>query len=235
MAPGTCRIPASAVDDEPRGLGANAQGGLRVSGTAGRIDWAVSAYRGIEPFGQIESANPPPLIGVPPRLVRSYPRFTMVGGDFETVRGAWGLRGELAAFVDDSFQTSDLRIAPGSSLDAGLAVDRKAGEYRVSATLFLHHESVDPLPGIPEGSSRNDVSLIGSADRSFRRDRYNLRTFAVFTPSESSAFLRAIATASVRDNVVIEASGGWFAGEGEDLTGRFAECDFAYVRLKYYF
>ena len=33
-----------------------------------------------------------------------YPRYTMIGGDFETVRGPWGLRGEVAAFVDDNFQ-----------------------------------------------------------------------------------------------------------------------------------
>jgi hypothetical protein len=55
------------------------------------------------------------------------------------------------------------------------------------------------------------------------------------TPSESSAFLRTIAIASIRDNVVVEGSGGWFAGSGQDVVGRFAECDFVYLRLKYYF
>ena len=57
----------------------------------------------------------------------------------------------------------------------------------------------------------------------------------VYTPTESSAFIRGIALASLRDNVALEGSVGWFAGDGRDLVGRFADSDFAYVRLKYYF
>ena len=74
-----------------------------------------------------------------------------------------------------------------------------------------------------------------STDRSFGRERYQLRGFGVYNPSESSAFLRAIATAKLTDKVALEGSGGWFAGEGRDIVGRFADSDFAYVRLKYYF
>ena len=50
-----------------------------------------------------------------------------------------------------------------------------------------------------------------------------------------SPMRRAIATASLRDDVAVEGSGGWFVGDGNDFTGRFAECDFVYLRLKYYF
>jgi hypothetical protein len=205
-----------------------------VNGTAGRLDWSVAAYHGLEPFGLVQLAASPSAGGLP-ALFRTYPRFTMIGGDFETVRGAWGLRGEVAAFIEDSFQTSDLRIATGSSLDAGVGVDRKAGSYRFSATVLLHREVQDSSPGGAPRTARHDLSLIASADRGFSRERYNLRTFAVVTPSESTAFVRAIATASVRDNVALEASGGWFAGDGRDFTGRFSECDFMYARLKYYF
>ena len=159
----------------------------------------------------------------------------MIGGDFETVRGAWGLRGEVAAFVEDNFQRPDLRVVPGSSLDAGIGVDRKAGVYRLSGTVLFHRESYEVTAGQGDVGGRSDLSIIASADRSFARERYSVRTFGIVTPSESSAFLRAIATAAVRDNVAIEGSGGWFAGEGHDFTGRFADCDFAYLRLKYYF
>jgi hypothetical protein len=57
----------------------------------------------------------------------------------------------------------------------------------------------------------------------------------VANASQGSAFLRAIATASLRDNVVLEGSVGWFPGEGDDLVGRFSESDFGYLRFKYYF
>ena len=59
--------------------------------------------------------------------------------------------------------------------------------------------------------------------------------FTVYNPTESSAFIRGILTASLRDNLSVEGSLGWFVGSGRDLVGRFADDDFAYARLKYYF
>jgi hypothetical protein len=168
----------------------------------------------------------------------------MIGGDFETVRGPWGLRGEIAAFVEDNFQApdvcapqctpADLRIVKGRTIDAGLGVDRRAGDYRISAGILAHRESYDePAPGARR--SRAEASLVMSADRSFAAERYQLRTFGVYNATESSAFLRGIATARVRDNLALEASVGWFAGDGGAVIGRFGDSDFGYVRVKYYF
>jgi predicted RND superfamily exporter protein len=233
LAIGCPTLPAVLVEEEPAVTASNLQGGMRLSATTGQVDWSVTGYRGFEPFGlaRISTATAP---GASLTIVRTYPRFTMIGGDFETVRGAWGLRGEVAAFVEDSFQAPNLRIIEGTSLEAGLGVDRTAGDYRVSGMVFVHRESYDADPVMPE-RGRTDFSIVAAADRSFARDRYNVRTFAVVTPSSSTAFLRAILTASLRDNVALEGSGGSFIGEGQDLTGRFAEADFLYLRLKYYF
>jgi hypothetical protein len=77
--------------------------------------------------------------------------------------------------------------------------------------------------------------LILAADRTFARERYRVRTFAVYTPDESTAFLRAITIWTLRDNLALEGSGGWFIGRGQDLIGRFSDSDFLYARLKYYF
>jgi hypothetical protein len=186
------------------------------------VDWSVSAFRGFEPFGLYRVA-PPAAAGAPPSLVREYPRFTMVGADFETVRGEWGLRGEAAAFVRDSFQ-GEGTIAGGKSYDVGVGVDRRAGDYRISGTALVHHE--------PE---RTDLSLVLATDRSFSRERYGLRVFGVYGATEGSGFLRGIFTANLRDDVAVEGSAGWFAGDGRDLVGRFERSDFVYARLKVYF
>jgi len=180
----------------------------------------VSAYRGIEAFGLYR-------IETPASIAIEYPRFTMVGADFEAVRGQWGLRGELAAFVDDNVQSSDLQIVDAHSFDAGIGVDRRAGDYTVSATMLVHSES--------HISNRTDVSVVMSLDRTFARERYRFRGFGVFNASESSGFLRGIGFANLRDNLALEASLGWFPGSGRDLIGRFGDSDFAYLRLKYYF
>jgi hypothetical protein len=229
-------LPIATRQREPPAAFRNAQGGARFSATTGRLDWSVSAYRGFEPFGfGTFGAISPEAAVVPIDIV--YPRFTMIGGDFETVRGPWGLRGEVAAFVDDNFQHQSLKVVGGSSIDAGAGLDRKAGDYRISGSVLVHHESYDE-PILREDGlqrARSEVSLILSADRSFAAERYQVRTFGVYNATESSAFLRAIATAKLRDNVSLEGSAGWFAGEGGTVIGRFSDSDFGYVRVKWYF
>ena len=236
LPPYASSLPFRFVEQEPAHSLDNSQGGARFNATTGRVDWSVSAYSGIEPFGLYRTAIPtPPAAFVQVDVV--HPRFTMIGGDFETVRGDWGLRGEIAGFVRDSFQSPSLRVVDGSSLDAGVGVDRKAGDYRISGTVLFHHEGYDETIEAEDGArdARSDVSLMLSTDRSFGRERYRLRGFGVYNPSEGSAFLRLIATATWRDHLAVEGSGGWFAGDGRDLVGRFADSDFAYLRLKYYF
>ena len=201
----------------------------------------MSAYRGLEPFAIYQIGESAP--GAPVRIEGEHPRFTMIGGDVETVRGEWGIRGEVAAFVDDNFQSAAVRVVEGTSFDAGAGVDRRAGSYRISGTVLFHHERIVSLPaegrkppvaGIDQ-PSRSDLSLVLSADRRFARERYGVRVFGVANTSERSGFARAITSAELRDNLWLEGSIGWFVGDGRDLVGRFADSDFAYVRLKYYF
>jgi hypothetical protein len=225
-------------DLSPRFSAGNAQGGARVSATTGQVDWSVSAYRGFEAFGLYRLAGAVPPSAPPAALLLEYPRFTMIGADVETVRGKWGMRGEAAVILDDSFQSPELRIVRGRSIDVGAGVDRRAGGYTVSGTILLHSESYDgPLSARDPTDGRTDVSVVVSADRTFAREKYRLRTFAVYNPIEGSAFVRAIGMASVKDNLALEASLGWFAGDDGSATliGRFGDTDFAYARLKYYF
>jgi hypothetical protein len=222
--PFTLAPPVPFTDRSPARIGGNAQGGARASFTTGRVDWSVSAYRGFRPFGIYSAAGPF-------ALERIYPRFTMAGADFETVAGAWVVRGELAAFTSDAFQApATAALLTGRSFDAGGGVDRKAGDYRISGQVLVHHETYDESAG-----GRTDVSLIVSADRSFARQKYQGRLFGVYNPASGVAFVRGIGSAALRDNVALEGSAGWFAGRGTDNIGRFSDSDFIYLRLKYFF
>ena len=233
LAIGCPALPPEVVESRPSVRWGNAQGGARVTSTNARVDWSVSAYRGFEPF---------PLYDVPPvappgRLVIEgrHPRFTMIGGDFETARGGWGVRGEAAVFTRDSFQAPTFGIVSGTSVDAGIAADRRAGDYRISAAVLVRRQSYDSAPAPGAALSRSDVSLVFSGDRSFARDRHRLRGFGVANVSGSSGFARLIWIAELRDNVALETSAGWFAGRSDDLLGRFSDADFLYTRFKYYF
>ncbi|MGE3404161.1 MAG: hypothetical protein AB7K63_16345, partial [Vicinamibacterales bacterium] len=183
----------------------NVQGGARVTTTIGRVDVGASAYRGFRAF-------PVPGFELPPAIVKAFPRFTMIGADFETVRGEWGIRGEAAAFLEDD------------GFEGGIGADRRAGTYRVAGNLLW-----------TRSQGEDDVSLVAAVDRSFAREARTLRLFAIYNPADATTFLRAVVTASLRDNVAIEGAGGMFAGDSAATIGRLADRDFALLRLKVFF
>jgi hypothetical protein len=228
------------VRDEPSAGTESLQGGLRLTSTTGRVDWSVSAYRGRRAFPISSlgaSADGQSFV-----IHESFPRFTMIGADFETVRGVWGIRGEIASFVEDELQsTRTVQGVPGHSLTAGIGVDRKAGDYRVAANALWSWSGVDesdPLGQAFAGDDeieRTDMSLVIAADRSFARETRTLRVFAVYDPADVTTFTRVIGAVSLRDNVWVEGSGGLFTGESLDVLGRLTRRDFVYARLKVFF
>ncbi len=240
---------------EPSASWQNMQGGGRVTSTAGRVDWGVSAYRGLKSFPIVTvTPIPDPRSPIPDpdlTIVETFPRFTMIGGDFETVRGPWGVRGEVAAFVDDELQsTRAARGVSGKSFQGGIGVDRRAGDYRVAANVLVSHraaeESADSQQpaatgGVSSGSEsrseleRTDLMLVGAVDRSFARETRTLRVFTVYDPTDETMFVRVIAAVSLHDNVWLEGSGGLFAGSSLDTIGRLTRRDFVYGRLKVFF
>jgi hypothetical protein len=224
--------------DDPSFGADSLQGGARLTGTAGRIDWGATAYRGLRAFPVMTALGGPTALSFAGPLVQeSFPRFTMVGGDFETVRGAWGLRGEAAVFVDDTLQATLVpRGVEGRSVEAGVGVDRRAGEYRLAANVLVAHRTsaVDATAVSPADPSLSgtDVSLVVAADRSFARETRTLRLFAVYDPENATTFTRAIAAVNLRDNVWVEGSAGVFTGTAPTTLGRLTNRDFVYGRLK---
>ena len=244
--PVTTAAPASPALDvrrvEPDRTWSNMSGGGRVSTTIGRVDVAGAVYRGFESFGliTIEAAAPVPLVApVQLTLVERYPRFTMVAGDFETVRGEWAFRGEAAFFVDKQLAgVTRTGAIPGRSLDAGAGFDRRSGDYRLYASAIVHREWSSEDPRL----AKTDVNLVGSIDRPFARDRYFLRGFAVVNPADASAFLRGLFVWKVRDDVSMEGSVAAFLGTSDDTLGRFGpqehpqrrqDRDFLLARIRY--
>ena len=141
-----------------------------------------------------------------------------------------GVRGEVAAFVDDNFQSPSSARA-GHSLDAG-----RRGR---SPRRRLPDQRDGALPSRSRRADSGDAVVacpgVVSADRTFSRERYALRAFGVANTSEGSGFCPRHRTGELGDNLALEGSIGWFVGEGRDLIGRFADSDFIYVRLKHYF
>jgi hypothetical protein len=222
--------------ETPRASWRHVQTGVRLSTTAGRVDMSVSAWRGFEGFGLVsfETQLEPGPAGVAPavvgELVERYPKFTMIAGDMEMVRGDWAIRGEVAGFVDKRL-SGPMGPIEGKAFDAGVGVDRSAGDYHLFGSVIWHREW---SPASPSGT-RSHVNVIASIDRRFSRERYLARVFGVVNPEDRSGFVRGLFSWSVSDNVLLEASAGLFPGEGTDTISRFNGRDFGFLRLRYHF
>jgi hypothetical protein len=233
------------VRREPDFGWSSTQGGVRFTSTSGRVDWSVSAYRGFRAFPTITAV--PQLQSF--ALEETFPRFTMTGGDFETVRGAWGFRGELAVFVRDELQsTRAIRGVPGRSLEGGIGVDRRAGDYRIAANALWSWRGVDVSDSRAAVFAADDelndaaVAVVVAADRSFARETRTLRALTVYDPEDRTVFGRLIGAVNVRENTWLEGSAGVFAGSGSasgmsslGTLGRLTRRDFFYARLKVFF
>ena len=218
---------------EPGNGWATMSGGGRASITIGRVDVAAAVFRGFEPFGVVwlevlgPGAAPPGLV-----LRERHTRFTMIAGDAETVVGDWAVRGEAAWFAERMFAgVSRPGLVRGRALDAGVGFDRRAGDLRVFGTVLVRRQ----WSGEDAAVSATDVSLVGSVERAFGRDRYRARAFAVVNPCDAAGFVRGLFSWSVRDNVTLEASAAAFLGDGDDLLSRFSGRDFGFTRFIVYF
>ena len=200
---------------EPGVSWSNPLGGVRVSATAGRLDFAVAAFEGADGFGLV--------------AFETFPRFRMYAGDFETVTGEWAIRGEVAAFTGKQLMgVTTPGVVRGRAIDAGIGFDRRAGEFRVYATGLFHREWSDEDPGV----ERKDVTVVASVERSLAREVHLVRAFVVVNPADRSAFLRGLWRWQVADNTALEVSAGAFVGTSDDTLGRFTGRDFAFGRVK---
>jgi hypothetical protein len=215
-------------------------GGARVDTTVGRVDASASVYRGFDGIGPVRFLPSPGTGGPPPAgsLFELHPRFTMIGADVETVAGAWGIRGEVAGFVDRSFLSPAATpagpppgLVPGRSFDAGAGVDRRAGDWRLFGSVVVHRESLAD----EASTSRTDVDVVASLERAFGGERHRARGFVVVNPPDGAAFLRGLWTWKIRDDVTFDASAGVFLGASADTIGRFRTRDFMLARTRYDF
>ena len=204
---------------EPSTEWSHLQGGGRLSATLGRVDVSASVYRGFHGFGDVgfEPTAPPrpgqPVVG---EIVERFPRFTMLAGDVETVTGAWAWRGEAAWFKDESF-------------DVGAGVDRKTGDYRVFGSVIVHRDIARAA-----AVARTNTNVVGSIERTFHRDQWRARAFAVVNPADRSGFLRGVVSWSASDRVAFEATAARFVGTGDDTISRFSGRDFVMARVRYF-
>ncbi len=239
------------LSEEPSRTATNGSVGARASRAVRGVDVGLSAFRGWQSFPMwslqglpASGTTEPPTPIVPAVVLReSWSRMTMVGADAEAARGAFTWRAEGAFLADTSVQqmaagaagaASLGPVVDGRSVQVGAGLDWTAGPLRTFGNLIVRRAwAVGPTRALVPASG--GLQLVAGADRKFARDTWLLRGFAVVDPTQGTAFLRALASWNLRDNLWLEGSAAAFAGDGTDLLGMYTDRDFASVRIKYFF
>jgi hypothetical protein len=208
--------------------------GARLTTTHRRTDISLCFFRGREDFPIYVEEVPEFAGGGGPEfsLIGTYPWFTMVGGDLETVAGGWGFRAEGALFLEDSFQ--DLRgevVVEGKSFQCGAGIDREVNDYVIVGEIVVQARWA-PLDF---AERREELGFIGGLERRFHFGREKVESFLIYNPLDNTLFARAGVGIRPLPGFWLELTGGLFAGSGSDLVGRFDRADFVSLSGRYRF
>ena len=219
-----CPLAAVSVQEE-RAVGALGQragwGAFQRHDRPARLE--PQRISGFEPFRSSQFRSPARRSAGTslPVIASTYPRFTMIGGDFETVSGRVGCSRGGSGVRPRQLPDAPIHRSWAAARSTPASASIARPETITSAARSCFTTSGPNRRGGNE-TGRTDVSFIVSADRTFARDRYQIRAFSVYNPSEAprscgESRLRSCATTSRSKRPA-----GWFAGAGATRSGASA-------------
>jgi len=239
-------------EDEPKRSFNNGEWGARVSRTLGQLDLALSflytwedlPYYSSFPIKNIHVAESPSFEDVRQTLSRAIPkdepihvtykRSRIVGLEFETTAGPFGLRGEGAYFDKQSFLADTLTSLRSPVVHYVLGADYSGPSDLYLNLQFSHQMILDYDPSILY-FKRHNVSLLGEVRKGFWGDNLEADLkYSVFLSDGSYYLCPSIIFKYITD---LEISLGYnlLEGDPDTLLGHYDANDQVYLTLKYYF
>ena len=198
---------------------------LRYERFGTRLDWSLTLVR-------IRDRMPWFALGPGTRLRQTFPGLTMLGADFATTAGAFGVRGEAAAYSRDleSARPFAARV-PVAAL--ALGIDRDfPGQWNVNAIALARFNKAGAAvaPGLDDAVARANAAIqfawrdtvVGGAIRvrkGFASDRGSAEISAAGFGG-GGTLLQGKASYAIRDGVRLTVLGQRFAGPEGGFFGR---------------
>jgi hypothetical protein len=166
-------------------------------------------------------------------LTESHPRVNIVGADFETVLGTWGVRGEIAAFFDKPFLKEDFGYTEKNLLSLGIGLD-----HTTAQNIYLNLQFVEDIVLDDENlyaQKRDTHAVIGSLSKPFQRGKITANLDFAYNLSWKDWMVNPELTYDFSNG--LNAGVGLFVFGGEPVTrfGRYNDKDLAYISLQYAF
>ncbi|MBN2233381.1 MAG: hypothetical protein JW781_11280 [Deltaproteobacteria bacterium] len=240
------------VEHEPANTLKNSQYGLRLETTVGDVDLAASYFSGRDrqpffyraPFsglrvsGSFDAADAASLFGgaafTGDDFHVSYRRDHVVGLEFETTTGLFGLRGEAAWARRRAFLTDALRSRASPVWQGVLGLDY-LGVNDWYLNVQVSHQYLDDYSDRILYFRRHNSAVNGELRREFAHGTWiaDLRWFLSLT--DGGSYWHPRLTRATRMLGDISLGGHVFGGAEDTLMGFYDANDFIYLRWKYSF
>jgi len=168
------------------------------------------------------------------RVIEKHPMQHTIGGDFETVIGKIGLRGEAAYTTDRSYVNID--PLDGSKIflkDGFLSV--LGGDYTFGQDLYFNiqyaSEIIFHYQDFMIEQNYSD-SVLWKINKKFMRDKLVIETIGRYYLSRIDYFYRASLTYDLNDNLKFMTGVDFYGGEYDGTFGQFKKNDQVFARLK---
>lgn len=236
------------VDQTPAHRLSNSEFGARLDKAGGRLDWSLSYFHGyglfpdLQPLGYSSAGAP--------RLGLRYGKVTVLGADFATAMGRYGLRGEIAYHrtADDDGEDP---FTKNSFLYYVFGGDRTFGEnFNINLQLFGRriHAFADPddiadltvrtvaaLNALVNyQQERDSYGMTARIGKRWRNDTLRAELLALVNFTHRSSYVRPLLTYDVTDRVNVAIGAELFHGSSntyfgvlKENRGLFAEVNYA--------
>ena len=213
----------------------NMEYGGRFSSIFREIDWSLYYFKGFCDFPLYKLTYDFDSIVnefIPDTIRADYFKYSMLGYDFEFVKGKWGIRGEGAFFNGQGFQKKGvLDYTKGNSFTLGFGVDRSFGDNYLNFSALYQKISVDS--SIEE--REEEITFLAELEKKFSYDTKVIKLFSIYNTMGKSIFLKGTFSVNLLENLWIELSAGIFEGREKDVLSKFEDSDFYYVKCTYNF
>ncbi len=176
------------------------------------------------------------LTGTTMFITPIYSRMHTVGGSFSNAFGAWVVRGEMAANINEGLDTSGVTAATSvtkrTTLNAAVGIDYTANNWTVSPQLFVRYIS-GWSSVITEKRTSGFVSLRLATD--YMNEKLKPEMIGLYNWADQSWMLRPKVSYEFSDHIRATAGIDLFAGNTSSFFGQFDKNDRIYTEVEYTF
>ncbi|MBF0522892.1 MAG: hypothetical protein HQL24_07565 [Candidatus Omnitrophica bacterium] len=166
-------------------------------------------------------------------LEKAHPRLNVIGADWETVIGAFGIRGETGVLLGQPFLRDDFSYVKKNLVSVGLGIDHTtSNDTYIDVQLIIDHVmDYERLFEQEENSKR----LTGSIRKSFKRGIVNFNLDWSYSLSYQDTMINPRIEYKFNNGVSVSFGGFIFMGDQTTTFGAFTTKDLIYTEIKYLF